>query len=71
MPPVPANRSFERSNDLQERLHHLVPGGAHTYSRGSDQYPDFMAPVLMRGRGAACGMPTETSSSNTAWVCGR
>ncbi|MFL6086424.1 MAG: glutamate-1-semialdehyde 2,1-aminomutase [Mycobacterium sp.] len=51
MPPVPANRSFERSNDLQERLHHLVPGGAHTYSRGSDQYPELMAPVLIRGQG--------------------
>ncbi len=51
MPPVPASRSFERSNGLQERLHHLIPGGAHTYSRGSDQYPELMAPVLMRGRG--------------------
>ena len=51
MPPVPANRSFERSNTLQAKLHHLVPGGAHTYSRGSDQYPEFMAPVLTRGRG--------------------
>jgi len=29
-----------------------VPGGAHTYARGSDQYPDGMAPVLVRGRGA-------------------
>jgi glutamate-1-semialdehyde 2,1-aminomutase len=37
---------------LQERLHRLVPGGAHTYARGSDQYPDGMAPVLVRGQGA-------------------
>lgn len=44
--------SFGRSSDLQDRLHALVPGGAHTYSRGSDQYPDGMAPVLVRGRGA-------------------
>jgi glutamate-1-semialdehyde 2,1-aminomutase len=51
MPPVPADRSFESSNRLQARLHHLVPGGAHTYSRGSDQYPEFMAPVLVHGRG--------------------
>jgi glutamate-1-semialdehyde 2,1-aminomutase len=29
-----------------------VPGGAHTYSRGSDQYPEFMTPVLVRGEGA-------------------
>ena len=51
MPPVPANRSFESSNRLQARLHDLVPGGAHTYARGSDQYPEFMAPVLVRGQG--------------------
>lgn len=43
---------FERSSELQARLHDLVPGGAHTYSRGEDQYPENMAPVLVRGRGA-------------------
>ncbi|GGM50905.1 glutamate-1-semialdehyde 2,1-aminomutase [Longimycelium tulufanense] len=37
---------------MQGRLHHLVPGGAHTYARGSDQYPEDMAPVLVRGQGA-------------------
>lgn len=46
------NRSFERSNAAQRRLHELVPGGAHTYARGSDQYPEFMTPVLVRGDGA-------------------
>ncbi len=25
------------------RLHDLVPGGAHTYARGEDQYPEGMA----------------------------
>src|SRR4051794_11033831 len=45
-------RSFTRSNQAQARLHALVPGGAHTYARGSDQYPEDMAPVLVRGRGA-------------------
>ncbi|MFV8054996.1 glutamate-1-semialdehyde 2,1-aminomutase [Mycolicibacterium peregrinum] len=44
-------RSFEQSNRLQARLHELVPGGAHTYARGSDQYPESMAPVLVRGKG--------------------
>ena len=43
---------FTRSRDLQDRLHRLVPGGAHTYARGADQYPEFMPPVLTRGRGA-------------------
>lgn len=44
--------SFEESNRLQERLHDLVPGGAHTFAKGADQYPEGMAPVLVRGRGA-------------------
>ncbi|MCE0763113.1 glutamate-1-semialdehyde 2,1-aminomutase [Pseudonocardia kujensis] len=44
--------SFERSNVLQSRLHQIVPGGAHTFAKGSDQYPEDMAPVLVRGRGA-------------------
>ncbi|OBB22191.1 glutamate-1-semialdehyde 2,1-aminomutase [Mycolicibacterium peregrinum] len=44
-------RTFERSNQLQARLHDVVPGGAHTYARGADQYPEFMTPVLVRGDG--------------------
>ncbi|HEX8510524.1 MAG TPA: hypothetical protein VF635_13640, partial [Propionibacteriaceae bacterium] len=45
-------RSFARSNEAQARLHALVPGGAHTYARGSDQYPEGMAPVIASGHGA-------------------
>jgi glutamate-1-semialdehyde 2,1-aminomutase len=44
--------SLARSAALQSRLHDLVPGGAHTFAKGSDQYPEDMAPVLVRGRGA-------------------
>ena len=29
-----------------------MPGGAHTYARGADQYPEGMAPVIVRGHGA-------------------
>jgi glutamate-1-semialdehyde 2,1-aminomutase len=43
---------FARSTALQARLHEIVPGGAHTFAKGSDQYPEGMAPVLVRGRGA-------------------
>lgn len=45
-------RSFARSNTAQARLHEIIPGGAHTYARGSDQYPEDMAPVIVRGHGA-------------------
>jgi glutamate-1-semialdehyde 2,1-aminomutase len=32
-------------------VHKLIPGGAHTYAKGDDQYPAGMAPVLERGSG--------------------
>jgi glutamate-1-semialdehyde 2,1-aminomutase len=43
---------FATSDALQRRLHELVPGGAHTNARGSDQYPEGMSPVIVRGEGA-------------------
>lgn len=48
----PDEHRFATSAALQRRLHQLVPGGAHTYARGSDQYPEHMTPVLTRGHGA-------------------
>ncbi|MFR9773670.1 glutamate-1-semialdehyde 2,1-aminomutase [Nocardia sp. SC052] len=50
-PDLPPHHGFARSNALQRRLHELVPGGAHTYARGADQYPEQMAPILVRGNG--------------------
>ena len=44
-------KTFARSRHLQDRLHDLVPGGAHTYARGPDQYPESMPPVLTHGHG--------------------
>ena len=43
---------FRASDLAQDRLHDVVPGGAHTNARGADQYPDGMAPVIVRGSGA-------------------
>ena len=43
--------NFEKSNALRERLHRTIPGGAHTYAKGDDQYPEGMAPVIVRGKG--------------------
>ena len=37
---------------LRERLHQVIPGGAHTYSRGDDQYPANAPPLLVSGKGA-------------------
>ena len=38
--------------DLRARLHRVIPGGAHTYSRGDDQFPSIAPPLLERGLGA-------------------
>ena len=43
--------SRDASRDLDARLQRLVPGGAHTYAKGIDQFPEGMAPVLERGSG--------------------
>ncbi|MFW5614154.1 MAG: glutamate-1-semialdehyde 2,1-aminomutase [Campylobacter hyointestinalis] len=36
----------------QDRLLRAIPGGAHTYSRGFDQYPSNAPQILKRGDGA-------------------
>ena len=36
----------------QNRLLKVIPGGAHTYSRGFDQYPVNAPQILKRGKGA-------------------
>ncbi|HWD06484.1 MAG TPA: glutamate-1-semialdehyde 2,1-aminomutase [Amycolatopsis sp.] len=41
-----------RSRVANARLHHSIPGGAHTYAKGEDQYPEHLAPVISHGRGA-------------------
>lgn len=46
-------RDFSTSTRLNDRLQRVIPGGAHTYAKGADQYPEGMAPVIARGLGAA------------------
>ena len=43
---------FERSKQLQSRIHRLIPGGCHTYAKGDDQYPELSPGMIMRGKGA-------------------
>lgn len=44
-------RSFERSRAHVAAVREVIPGGAHTYAKGDDQYPEGMAPVIERGFG--------------------
>lgn len=45
-------RSFQKSLDIKSKIHDLIPGGAHTYNKGDDQYPEFHAPYLVKGLGS-------------------
>ena len=38
--------------DFTARAHAVIPGGAHTYSKGSDQFPVNAPEALARGKGA-------------------
>ncbi len=44
-------KSFAASNAYVSAVHDRIPGGAHTYAKGDDQYPAGMAPVIERGAG--------------------
>ena len=42
---------FTASQEHTSAVRDLIPGGAHTYAKGEDQYPEGMAPVIERGAG--------------------
>ncbi len=39
------------SSSYKKRLHDIIPGGAHTYSRGDDQFPSNAPSILKKGKG--------------------
>lgn len=44
--------NFARSREFSKRIHDLIPGGAHTYSKGDDQFPLNAPAAIARGKGA-------------------
>ncbi|MDU6378479.1 MAG: glutamate-1-semialdehyde 2,1-aminomutase, partial [Bradyrhizobium sp.] len=36
---------------MRSKAHSLIPGGAHTYAKGDDQYPVLAPSFLTRGEG--------------------
>jgi len=49
--PMSDARSFLKSRELQLKTHALIPGGAHTYAKGDDQYPESSPVLIARGKG--------------------
>lgn len=48
-------------NSYKKRLHDIIPGGAHTYSRGDDQFPSNAPSILVKGEGAYVFSPDGNS----------
>ena len=44
--------NFEKSNEYRRVIHGLIPGGAHTYSKGDDQFPINSPAAISHGKGA-------------------
>lgn len=44
--------NFTNSKTLQRKSHALIPGGAHTYAKGDDQYPEQAPGFICRGEGS-------------------
>jgi glutamate-1-semialdehyde 2,1-aminomutase len=42
---------FDKSIELRKKMHRLIPGGAHTYAKGDDQFPENAPAVIVRGEG--------------------
>jgi len=41
-----------KKSTFSELLHHYIPGGSHTYSKGDDQFPDNAPRGIKKGKGA-------------------
>lgn len=44
--------NFKKSNEYRSAIHDLIPGGAHTYSKGDDQFPELSPAAMSHGKGA-------------------
>lgn len=44
--------NFTESDKFRSKIHDLIPGGAHTYSKGDDQFPQLAPAAISHGKGA-------------------
>lgn len=49
---MPKTPNLTKSREFSRLVHDLIPGGAHTYSKGDDQFPQNAPGAIARGRGA-------------------
>ena len=51
---IPVISHFAKSDEYRSVIHRLIPGGAHTYSKGDDQFPTMSPAAITHGKGAYC-----------------
>jgi glutamate-1-semialdehyde 2,1-aminomutase len=44
--------NYKKSNEYRAKIHRLIPGGAHTYSKGDDQFPEISPSAISHGKHA-------------------
>lgn len=44
--------NFSKSAEHRKAIHELIPGGAHTYSKGDDQFPELSPAAIAHGKGS-------------------
>ncbi len=49
---LPHITNFSASDAYRNAIHDLIPGGAHTYSKGDDQFPVYAPAAITHGKGA-------------------
>merc|ERR1711871_206825 len=50
--PIKLITNFKNSDEYRAEIHQLIPGGAHTYSKGDDQFPLRSPAAIVKGEGA-------------------
>lgn len=59
---------IDEIKNLISRRHDLIPGGAHTYSKGDDQFPANAPKVILRGKG--CYVIGDNGKKYLDWCMG-
>lgn len=54
---LPHITNFAKSDEYRNRIHSLIPGGAHTYSKGDDQFPINSPAAISHAKGVYCWDP--------------
>lgn len=49
---MPDTKNYQRSREFSRKIHDVIPGGAHTYSKGDDQFPLNAPGAITHGKGA-------------------